>query len=391
MSDFTLHSIVIPVTKAAIAVLVMAMMSGILTWVERRRLGFLQVRKGPNRVGPAGFFQWVADAVKVMMKEDLVPARAERFLHFLAPLLIVTPAITVFAILPWGPDVSFPVPGLGTVTTPLYAADLNVGLLLVLAITTIGIYGIILGGWASNSKYALLGGLRSAAQLISYEVPMGFAVVAVILMGRSLSLVQIIQAQKDAGIWFIFPGLLAFFLYFVSGVAETNRTPFDLPEAESELVAGFHTEYSGFKWSVFFMAEYANMITISAVATTLFFGGWLRPFPNVSWLSFLDVVPPAVWFLLKVSFFLFVYIWFRATFPRYRFDQLMALGWKVLIPLSLGNVALVGVAALWGAGGLKVLGAVLTGAFVALLVVALRRPAPPRVTERMGSVSEAGA
>ena len=297
----------------------------------------------------------------------------------------------MFAILPWGPDVSFPVPGLGTVTTPLYAADLNVGLLLVLAITTIGIYGIILGGWASNSKYALLGGLRSAAQLISYEVPMGFAVVAVILMGRSLSLVQIIQAQKDAGIWFIFPGLLAFFLYFVSGVAETNRTPFDLPEAESELVAGFHTEYSGFKWSVFFMAEYANMITISDVATSLFFGGWLRPFPNVSWLSFLDVVPPAVWFLLKVSFFLFVYIWFRATFPRYRFDQLMALGWKVLIPLSLGNVALVGVAALWGAGGLKVLGAVLTGAFVALLVVALRRPAPPRVTERMGSVSEAGA
>lgn len=391
MSPFLLHGIVIPAVKAAVFVIAMATMAGVLTWIERRLLGFLQVRKGPNRAGPAGFFQWVADAVKLMMKEDVVPSRAEKALHFLAPFLIVVPAITVFAILPWGPEFSFTVPGLGTVTTPLYATDLNVGLLLVLAITTVGIYGVILGGWAANSKYALLGGLRSAAQLISYEVPMGFAVVSVILMGRSLSLVEIIQAQKDAGVWFLFPGLLAFFLYFVSGVAETNRTPFDLPEAESELVAGFHTEYSGFKWTTFFMAEYANMITISAIATTLFFGGWLRPFPNVEWLSFLGIVPAWIWFLLKVGAFMFVYIWFRATFPRFRFDQLMALGWKFLIPVSLGNVALVAIAALWGPAGLKVLGVLLTGAFGLGLFLAWRRPARPRATERMGASAEVGA
>ncbi len=389
ISQPLLQYLLIPLTKGIVAVIVMATMAGVLTWVERRLLGFLQVRKGPNRAGPAGFFQWVADALKLMMKEDVVPERAERFLHFFAPLLIVVPAITVFAVLPWGPEVTFPVPGLGKVTTAFYACDLNVALLLVLAITSIGIYGVILGGWASNSKYALLGGLRSAAQLISYEVPMGFAVVTAILMGRSLSLVRIIEAQREAGVWFIFPGLVSFFLYFLSGVAETNRTPFDPPEAESELVAGFHVEYSGFKWSVFFMAEYANMITISAVATTLFFGGWLPPFPN--WLPFLGVVPGVVWFLLKVSFFLFVYIWFRATFPRYRFDQLMALGWKVLIPLSLANVALVAAAALYGAAGLKVLGAILTGLFVVGLVVAYRRPAGLRTTERMGAPSEARA
>ena len=184
---------------------------------------------------------------------------------------------------------------------------------------------------------------------------MGFAVVSAVLMSRSLSLVEIVERQKEAHLWFVFPGLIAFFLYFVSGVAETNRIPFDLPEAESELVAGFHTEYSGFRWAIFFLSEYANMITISAVATVLFFGGWLRPFPNVAWLSFLDLVPPLVWFVLKVSGFLFVYMWFRGTFPRYRFDQLMALGWKWLIPLSIGNVLLVAVAALWKTPGLKVL------------------------------------
>lgn len=391
ISPWILQFVVFPAAKAVVTILVMAVLAGILTLIERRLLGFLQVRKGPNRVGWEGSLQWLADALKLMVKEDIVPSRAEKFLHWLAPFLVLVPAITVFALLPWGPAVKVPVPGSGWVATPLYGTDVNVGILMILAVTSIGIYGIILGGWASNSKYALLGGLRSAAQLISYEVPMGFAVVSVILMARSLSLVEIIEAQRRAGLWFVFPGLVSFFLYFLSGVAETNRTPFDLPEAESELVAGFHTEYSGFKWSVFFMAEYANMITVGAIATTLFFGGWLRPFPNVGWLSFLDVVPPFLWFVAKVAAFLFTYIWFRATFPRYRFDQLMALGWKVLIPLSLGNVALVALAALWGDAGLRLLGAFLTGALVVGLVAASRRTPGKRTTETMGAPAEAGA
>ncbi len=379
MNQALLYNVVIPAVKAVVVVLVVATVAGILTLVERRVLARLQVRQGPNRVGWNGVLQWVADVVKLIFKEDVVPARAERAIHFLAPLLVMIPALTVFAVIPWGPESTWNVPGLGVIRTGLYGTDVNVGLLLLVAITSIGVYGIILGGWASNSKYALMGGLRSAAQLISYEVPMGFALVAAILMARSLSLVTIVEAQKDAHLWFFFPGVLAFFLYFVSGVAETNRIPFDLPEAESELVAGFHTEYSGFRWAVFFLSEYANMITISAVATTLFLGGWLRPFPNVAWLSVLDLIPPLVWFLLKIAAFLFVYIWFRGTFPRYRFDQLMALGWKVLIPLSIGNVLLVAFAALWGVPGLRVLSAVLWVAIVAGFLV-VRKAEPKRKT-----------
>ncbi|MBP7678669.1 MAG: NADH-quinone oxidoreductase subunit NuoH, partial [Thermoanaerobaculia bacterium] len=355
MSETLIHSVLVPFVKGLVTVLLVAVAAGILTWIERRGLGRLQIRKGPNRVGPAGFFQWIADVVKLVFKEDVVPSRAEKVIHLLGPLLLFTPAVVVLGLVPWGPELT-----LFGVTTPLHAAaDLNVSLLLILAVSSIGVYGIILAGWSSNSKYPLLGGLRSAAQLISYEVPMGFAIVAAVLMAGSLSMVGIIEAQKEAGVWFVFPGLVAFFLYFVSGVAETNRTPFDLPEAESELVGGFHTEYSGFRWAIFFMSEYGNMISIGAVATTLFFGGWLRPFPNVAWLSFLDVVPAFFWFAGKVFLFLLVYIWFRATFPRYRFDQLMSLGWKTLIPISLGNLFLVALAALWGAQGLKVLGAVL--------------------------------
>ncbi|MCC6133450.1 MAG: NADH-quinone oxidoreductase subunit NuoH [Acidobacteria bacterium] len=374
MSESILYYGVIPAIKAVVIVLVMATAAGVLTLFERRLLALLQVRKGPNRVGWEGSLQWVADTFKLLFKEDIVPAKADKVVHYLAPLFIIIPAMTVFAVLPWGPEVSF-----FGIKTPLYAMDVNIGLLFVLAVTTIGIYGVILAGWSSNSKYSLIGGLRSAAQLISYEVPMGFAVAAIIVMGQTLSLVEIIEAQKRMGLWFIFPGLVAFFLYFVSGVAETNRTPFDLPEAESELVAGFHTEYSGFKWSMFFLSEYANMVTVSAIATTLFFGGWLRPFPNVAFLSFLDFIPPIIWFLLKVSFFMFVYIWFRGTFPRYRFDQLMALGWKFLIPLSLGNIVLVAIAALWGKTGLTVLGTILTIAFAAGIFLAFRVP-PKRLT-----------
>jgi NADH-quinone oxidoreductase subunit H len=387
-STSVLYVIVIPAIKAVVYCTLMAITAGILTIIERRTLGFMQVRKGPNRVGWEGSLQWVADTIKLMFKEDVVPSRSDRFIHFLAPALLATPALAVFALLPFGPEVSFPVPGLGTVTTPLYAADVNVAILLVLAITTIGIYGVILAGWASNSKYALMGGLRSAAQLISYEVPMGFAVVSVVLMANTLSLRGIIEAQKEAHVWFIFPGLVAFFIYFVSGVAETNRIPFDLPEAESELVAGFHTEYSGMKWSFFFMAEYANMVTISAIATTLFFGGWLPPFPNVRWLSFLGLLPPAFWFLGKVFFFLMVYIWLRATFPRYRFDQLMALGWKTLIPLSIGNLVLIALFALWGRPGIQLLGLLLTITVGAGLAVVFRRTPGPRSSETMAAPAE---
>jgi NADH-quinone oxidoreductase subunit H len=379
MNEALLYNVVIPAVKAVVVVLVVATVAGILTLVERRVLARLQVRQGPNRVGWNGVLQWVADVVKLIFKEDVVPAHAERGIHFLAPLLVMIPALTVFAVIPWGPESTWRVPGLGVIRTGLYGTDVNVGLLLLVAITSVGVYGIILGGWASNSKYALMGGLRSAAQLISYEVPMGFALVAAILMSRTLSLVGIVEAQRSAHLWFLFPGILAFFLYFVSGVAETNRIPFDLPEAESELVAGFHTEYSGFRWAVFFLSEYANMITISAVATTLFLGGWLRPFPNVAWLSFLDVIPPLIWFVLKIAAFLFVYIWFRGTFPRYRFDQLMALGWKVLIPVSILNVILVAFAALWGLPGLRVLAAVLWIGLVAGFLV-VRKAEPKRKT-----------
>jgi NADH-quinone oxidoreductase subunit H len=294
----------------------------------------VQIRLGPNRVGPRGWLQAIADALKLFSKEDLTPARAQKFVFLLAPVLVVVPALVVFSVIPFGPG------DLWRLT------DVNVGILFILGVSTVGVYGIILGGWSSNNKYSLMGGLRSAAQLISYEVPMGFAIVSVILMANSLSLVQIVEAQKQAGIWYFLPGILALFIYFVCGVAETNRNPFDLPEAESELVAGFHTEYSGMKWAFFFLAEYANMIVVSSIATVLFFGGWLRPFPNVAALSFLDVVPGVVWFLLKVAAFMFLYLWLRATFPRYRFDQLMRLGWKVFIPLSLVNLVAVGLGVL---------------------------------------------
>jgi NADH-quinone oxidoreductase subunit H len=222
--------------------------------------------------------------------------------------------------------------------------DINVGILFVIAFATIGVYGLIIGGWASNSKFSLLGGLRSAAQMISYEVPQGFAIVGPLLLAGTMSLTGIVEAQRDAGLWYVFPQLLAFFIFVVAGVAESNRNPFDLPEAESELVAGFHTEYSGMRFALFFLGEYANMIVVSSVAVTLFLGGWLRPFPNVEALSFLDLAfLPAglaglIWFSVKLFAFLFMYIWFRGTFPRYRFDQLMDLGWKWLIPLSLFNV-----------------------------------------------------
>ena len=326
--------LVIPLVKIVVILAALIMIAAYMTFFERKLLAYIQIRIGPNRVWPRGWLQPIADSLKLFVKEDVIPARAQKFVFLLGPALIIIPALVVFAVIPFGP------------TEVWRLTDVNVGLLLVLGISSVGVYGIILGGWASNNKFSLMGGMRSAAQLVSYEVPMGFAVVTVVLMANTLSLVGIVEAQRAAGIWYFVPGIVAFFIYFVCGVAETNRNPFDLPEAESELVAGFHTEYSGMKFAFYFLAEYCNMVVISSVATVLFFGGWLRPFPNVAALAFLDVVPPVIWFLLKMAVFLFSYIWFRGTVPRYRFDQLMALGWKVFIPVSLVNLMVVGLAVL---------------------------------------------
>jgi NADH-quinone oxidoreductase subunit H len=303
-----------------------------LTFAERKILGYLQVRVGPNRVGPWGLLQPIADVAKLLVKEDTIPNQAVRWAFVLAPCLVVGPALIIFSVIPIGP----PAGQLGAMAW--YITDINAGLLFVVAAATIGVYGLILGGWSSNNKYSLMGGLRSAAQMISYEVPQGLALVGPLLLAGTLSLVGIVEAQRTAGLWFVVPQFIAFFLYVVAGVAESNRNPFDLPEAESELVAGFHTEYSGVRFALFFLGEYANMIVISAIATTLFLGGWLRPFPNVAALGFLDLVPGPLWFFVKMAVFLFAYIWFRGTFPRYRFDQLMALGWKWMIPLALANI-----------------------------------------------------
>ncbi len=332
--------IVIPVVKIAVILGVVLLVVAYLTFAERKILAYMQVRLGPNRVGPKGWLQPIADGLKLFVKEDLIPAKAEKAVFLLAPAMIMIPALLAFSVIPFAPATKLF--GLLPKAIPPYVTDINIALLFVLGISSIGVYGIILGGWSSNNKFSLMGGLRSAAQMVSYEVPMGFAIIAVLLMARSLSLVQIVKAQQAAHLWFFVPGILALGIYFICGVAETNRNPFDLPEAESELVAGFHTEYSGMKFAFFFLAEYTNMLVVSSLATIMFFGGWLRPFPNVAWLSFLGVVPPVIWFAVKVAGFIFVYMWFRGTFPRYRFDQLMQVGWKWLIPLSLANLVIVG-------------------------------------------------
>jgi NADH-quinone oxidoreductase subunit H len=268
-----------------------------------------------------------------MLKEDIVPNRADRWIFTLAPVITLVPAFIVFAVIPFGPTINIFGRKVG-----LFITDINIGALYVMAISSIGILGIILGGWASNSKYPLLGALRSAAQMVSYEVALGFSIMGVLMMSGTLSLVGIVEAQRDSHYWYVFLQPLGFILFFICGVAETNRAPFDLPEAESELVAGFHTEYSGFRFSLFFLAEYAAMIVISSMAVTLFWGGWLRPFPNIAALGFLDIVPGIAWFALKVLIFLYVYLWFRASWPRYRYDQLMKVGWQVLMPLAIANL-----------------------------------------------------
>jgi NADH-quinone oxidoreductase subunit H len=306
--------------------------------LERKVIAWVQVRLGPMRVGPYGALQPVADAVKLLLKEDITPSRADKWVFTLAPIITMVPALIVFAVIPFGPEVVI----FGRPVT-LYITDINVGLLYIVSVASIGVYGIILGGWASNSKFPLLASLRASAQLISYEVAVTMTLVSLIMTAGSLSMVKIVESQYDANLWFIFVQPVAFVLFFIGGLAETNRAPFDMAEAEQELTGGFHTEYSGMRFALFFLAEYANIIIVSSVATTLFLGGWLRPFPNVEALAFLDIIPSWIWFLGKSFVFLYIFVWVRATLPRYRYDQLMRLGWKVLIPMAIANLVVTGI------------------------------------------------
>jgi NADH-quinone oxidoreductase subunit H len=375
------HPLFMPLAVTLVIIAVFPLVAGYIVLVERKVLADFQVRLGPMRVGPHGLLQPLADALKLMLKEDIVPADADKAIFWFAPVISTFTGLTAFAVVPFAPQI--------------FVADVNVGLLVISAMSAVGILGIILGGWSSNSHYPLLGALRSAAQLVSYEVALAFALISGVMVAGTLSMRGIVQAQFDRGIWFIFDNYLfmivPFAVYIIAATAETNRAPFDLPEAESELVAGFHTEYSGFRWALYFLAEYANIFIVSAVAVTLFWGGWLRPFPNISWLEIplnfgvplvlflgsasltvpmvkrlvdpiqqkvlmgvilllvllgaLFAIPalnqaaiPVFWFLLKVSVIVYLMIWFRGTFPRYRYDQLMNIGWKVAIPVGMAAV-----------------------------------------------------
>jgi NADH-quinone oxidoreductase subunit H len=333
-----IDNFVIPLVK--ILVVLNATLVGVtyMVLLERKVIAWAQSRLGPMRVGPYGVLQPVADAVKLMIKEDITPVRADKWVFTIAPIISMVPALIVYAVIPFGPTVNIfghPV--------ALYVTDVNIGLLYIVSVASVGVYGIILAGYASNSKYPLLASLRASAQLISYEVAVTLTLVSVIMMAGSLSMVSIVNAQYNANVWFAFVQPLAFGIFVIGGLAETNRAPFDMPEAEQELTGGFHTEYSGMRFALFFLAEYANMIVVSSVATTLFLGGWLRPFPNVAALHFFDLIPSWAWFLIKSFLFLYFFIWIRATLPRYRYDQLMRLGWKVLIPLAIANLVVTGI------------------------------------------------
>ncbi|HYU22929.1 MAG TPA: complex I subunit 1 family protein [Candidatus Dormibacteraeota bacterium] len=391
-----------PLLCGVAVVAILPLMVGYIVLVERKIMADMQARLGPMRVGPHGLLQPIADAVKLLIKEDIIPENADKLVFWLAPVLSVGAGLLSVAGLAIGPAFQI-------------AEDVNIGILFVVGISALGIFGIVLGGWASNSHYSLMGALRSSAQLVSYETAAGMALVSALLFTGSLNIKSIVEAQSKEGIWFVLLAPVAFFTYLVASIAKTNRAPFDLPEAESELVAGYMTEFSGFRWSLYFLAEYTNMIVVASVATTLFLGGWLRPFSGVSWLNFLDFAPPLLliaigaycvlrvtkqptrvqqlfmlavaglcfvvalvlaapvvlpvikpslrealapfyagihggfWFIFKVSLYIYFFMWLRFTMPRYRFDQLMRLGWHFLIPLSIINVLLVGVALIVGA------------------------------------------
>ena len=390
-----------PLVCGLAIVAILPLVAGYIVLVERKIMADMQARLGPMRVGPHGLLQPIADAVKLLIKEDIIPEEADKLVFWLAPVLSVAAALLAMAGLAIGPAFQI-------------AKDINIGILFVVGVSALGIFGIVLGGWASNSHYSLIGALRSSAQLVSYETAAGMALVCGLLFAGSLNITSIVQAQYDQGIWFGLLAPIAFFTYLVASIAETNRAPFDLPEAESELVAGYMTEFSGFRWSLYFLAEYTNMIVVASVATTLFLGGWLRPFPRTAWLNFLDFLPPlamigvgayclmrtpkqparvqqmfmlavaglcfavalvlvaplvvplfnpslaaavkpfydgilgAFWFILKVSLYIYFFMWLRFTIPRYRFDQLMRLGWHFLIPLSIINVLVIGIAMIVG-------------------------------------------
>src|SRR5579862_1774738 len=374
------HPLFTPLLVTLVIIALFPLVAGYIVLIERKVLADFQVRLGPMRVGPHGLLQPIADALKLLIKEDIIPTESDHFLFWLAPVISTFTGLTAFAVIPF--------------SKYLYVADVNVGLLVISAMSAVGILGIILGGWASNSHYPLLGALRSAAQLVSYEVALSFALLSGVMVAGTLSMQGIIQAQQTRGIWFIFSNygfmIVPFVVYIIAATAETIRAPFDLPEAESELVAGFHTEYSGFRWALYFLAEYANIFVISSVAVTLFFGGWLRPFPSVTWLAALNYIVPLLvfagsglsslilvprlkdplqqkvligavvillaiaavymipafnaaaigvfWFLFKVSLIIYLMIWFRGTFPRFRYDQLMNIGWKVMIPIGMAAI-----------------------------------------------------
>lgn len=328
----TLAKIVAGITAILIPLLLSV---AYITFAERKIIGYIQVRLGPNRVGPKGWLQPIADAIKLAFKEVILPAGASRVLFVMAPIIALAVALAAWAVVPFSDG--------------LVLADVNAGLLYVLAMTSVGVYGVIIAGWSSNSKYALLGAMRSAAQIVAYEIAMGFALVVVLMAAGSLNLREIVLAQQGSIFhWFWLPLFPIFLVYFISGVAETNRAPFDVAEGESEIVAGFHVEYSGMPFSVFFMAEYANMVMISALASLLFLGGWLSPFEGIDLILSLPVIgivagSGAHWFIVKIALFIFVYLWIRATFPRYRYDQIMRLGWKIFIPITIVWIVVTGV------------------------------------------------
>lgn len=399
MSDFLQHYafLIVPILKIAILIFLVLTVDAYLTWLERKVIAHIQARWGPHRVGPHGLLQPLADGVKFIFKEDPMPANVDKPAYFLAPFITLMLALTSLAVIPFGPQ-RFKIWGY---ETHVGIADVNISLLVLFAITALGVYGVALAGWASNNKYSLLGGLRSSAQMISYELALTLSVVGVLLIAGDFSLRNIVEQQGAGGrgiaTWNIFPQIIGFFCFIIAAIAETNRVPFDLPEAESELVAGFHTEYASMKFAMFFIGEYTSMITVSCLATVLFFGGWLSPFP-ASWtfthyLPSLLLIPlglwvifdglryetifgrillpgagtalaalgaglvamPQVnelvqgpfWFFSKVFVFLFVYIWMRGTLPRFRYDQLMSFGWKFLLPVSIANVVLTSAVILW--------------------------------------------
>ena len=333
MSDFLNNEIVAAIVKSAIIIVALMTAFAYMTLIERRVIAKMQGRLGPNRAGPFGVFQPLADGIKMAFKEQMVPSQARKALYLVAPILSIIVALSAFAVIPIGNNWSGH-PNVHSVWDP-FISDINVGILWILAISSLAVYGIVLGGWASGNRYSLLGALRSAAQMVSYETSLGLALSGVIMWAGTLSMVGIIHQQLNLGIWFIFAQPLGFVIYLIAGVAEVNRAPFDLPEAEQELTAGYLTEYSGLRWSLYQMAEYINMITVSSVASTLFLGGW-------SFFGLTDGIPglSIIVFLVKVAFFLFLFIWLRATLPRIRYDRLMRMGWQLLLPLAVLNIVI---------------------------------------------------